>query len=169
MRLAVTASAAAMAAALFSVVNAAEPAALDQGAKVYQRCAACHLASGQGVPGAFPALAGRVADAASLDAGRDYLVMSVVVGVSGEIVVNGSRIHGFMPAQAGLSDADIAAVLNHAMTLKSDPATPAPKAKIFTAEEVAAIKARYPGANANAIHKIRDAAFVAPAATAEKK
>ena len=33
----------------------------------YQRCAACHLPTGEGIPGAFPPLKGRVAKIAASD------------------------------------------------------------------------------------------------------
>ena len=132
----------------------------DYGAHVYQRCAACHLPNGQGVPGAFPALAGRLAAAAATDGGRDYMVMAVSAGLMGEIDVDGKKIRGVMPAQAGLTDADIAAVLNYAVALKGADARP-PKvaAKAFTPEEVAAIRARFPNTNPNAVHAIRSSAF----------
>lgn len=131
----------------------AEGPSADHGARLYQRCAACHLPNGAGVPGAFPALAGRVNVAAANEAGRDYLVMVVAAGVMGEIYVDGSRLRGVMPAQAGMSDADIAAVLNYAATLKGQAA------KAFTAEEVAAIRARHQGANPTSVHAIRSGVF----------
>ncbi|OFX00652.1 MAG: hypothetical protein A3E78_08250 [Alphaproteobacteria bacterium RIFCSPHIGHO2_12_FULL_63_12] len=136
----------------------AQGAPADHGAKIYQRCAACHLANGQGVPGAFPALAGRMSQAAATDAGRDYVVMAVVAGLMGEIEVDGKKIRGVMPAQAGLTDADIAAVLNHAVALQPAGAT-APKTRAFTAEEVAAVKARFDKATPSSIHAIRSGAF----------
>lgn len=136
----------------------------DHGAKVYQRCAACHLPNGQGVPGAFPALAGRTAAAAQTDAGRDYLVMTVVAGVMGEIEVDGKKIRGVMPAQAGLTDADVAAVLNHAIALQAAAVKVENAPRKFTADEVAAIKARFGKATPNSIHQIRAGAFATEAA-----
>lgn len=141
----------------------------DHGAHVYQRCAACHLPNGKGVPGAFPALAGRLAGAASTDGGRDYLVMAVTAGLMGEIDVDGKKIRGVMPAQAGLADADIAAVLNYAVALKGGEDAPAQKiARAFTPEEVAAIRARFPNPNPNAVHAIRGGAFPPPDGAVEK-
>ncbi len=136
----------------------AQGAPADHGAKIYQRCAACHLPNGQGVPGAFPALAGRVSRAAATDAGRDYVVMAVVAGLMGEIDVDGKKIRGVMPAQAGLTDADVAAALNHAAALQPTGAA-APRPRAFTAEEVAAIKARFGKATPISIHAIRAGAF----------
>ena len=151
------------AAFLMSPVAAQAQATADHGAKIYQRCAACHLPNGQGVPGAFPMLAGRVSGAAANDAGRDYLVMSVVTGLMGEIEVDGKTIRGVMPAQAGLADADVAAVLNYTMTLPPAAGGNATKAKAFTAEEVAAIKAKFEKPTPNSIHSIREGAFPPPA------
>lgn len=133
------------------------PPATSEGAKVYQRCAACHLANGKGVPGSFPALAGRLGPAAVSEAGRAYLVMTVAAGAAGEIDVDGTKIRGFMPAQAGLSDADIAAVLNYVLTFDGAKAPTA-----FTAEEVAKVKATVGKADPNAVHAMRAAAFAAP-------
>lgn len=155
---------AALSMASFAAHAEAPPAA--QGAKIYQRCAACHLPNGQGVPGAFPALAGRSVEAAATDAGRDYLVMTIVAGVMGEIEVDGRKIRGVMPAQAGLTDADVAAVLNHTMALPSPAAKEKKPSRPFTAEEVAAIKARFGKATPSSVHAIRSGAF-APAATAK--
>lgn len=152
------APAVAVALGLTPVAAFAQTAPADHGAKVYQRCAACHLPNGQGVPGAFPPLAGRVSKAAATDAGRDYLVMAVVAGLMGEIEVDGKKIRGVMPAQAGLADADIAAALNHAMALPATGAAGKP-ARQFTAAEVAAIKARFGNATPNSIHAIRSGAF----------
>lgn len=149
--------------ALAPVAALAQGAPADHGAKIYQRCAACHLPNGQGVPGAFPALAGRVSQAAVTDAGRDYVVMAVVAGLMGEIDVDGKKIRGVMPAQAGLTDADIAAALNHAAALQP-PGAAAPKSRAFTAVEVAAIKARFAKATPSSIHAIRSGAFPSPAA-----
>lgn len=39
------------------------------GAKLYAQCAGCHQANGQGLPGAFPPLAGHVAEILSKQGG----------------------------------------------------------------------------------------------------
>lgn len=146
------------------VASAQGAPAADHGAKIYQRCAACHLPNGQGIPGAFPPLAGRLAGAAAIEAGRDYLVMAVAKGLMGEIEVDGRKIRGVMPAQAGLTDADIAAVLNYAIALKGADAAAPPAPRAFTAEEVASITARFATATPNSVHAIREDAFAAPLA-----
>lgn len=87
--------------------------AASDGAALYKRCAACHLPTGAGVPGAFPPLTADFAVLANKPDGRRYLALAVLRGVSGLITVGGKTYRGVMPAQAGMTDADIAAVLNH--------------------------------------------------------
>ncbi|MDF1522258.1 MAG: c-type cytochrome [Trueperaceae bacterium] len=116
--------------------GAAEDVAADgtvDGAAVYaSNCASCHGASGAGIAGAFPPLAGHVPDLLARDGGRTYLVNALLYGLQGAIVVDGTNYNGVMPAWGNLSDAQIAAVLNHVTTLdgSDDPA--------FAAEEIAA-------------------------------
>ncbi len=133
----------------------ASPALAEEGASAWKRCAACHLADGKGVPGAFPRLAGRLHDASASDAGRAYLILAVTAGVMGPIDVDGKTIRGVMPAQAGLADADVAAVLNYAASLRGPDGKRAQPIKPFTAEEVAAAKTAHPGVSANAVHASR--------------
>jgi len=155
--------------ALFAISSSAafaDDAGIADGAKVYQRCAACHLPNGAGVPGAFPQLAGRVSTIASTDAGRDYLVMAISAGLIGALDVEGVKYRGIMPAQAGLSDAEIASALNYVVYLKpanarADEASDK-KPQTFTAEEVAAIRARFPGANPQLAHGLRENAVKQP-------
>lgn len=99
--------------------------ATAQGAQIgkdmYQRCAACHLPNGAGVPGAFPALRKNVIQLASNDAGRDYLTYVVRKGISGAIEVDGATYRGVMPAvTADLTDDAVAALLNY-MVLQVAP------------------------------------------------
>lgn len=108
-------------------------ATAQDGATIYKRCAACHLADGSGVPGAFPPLKTDVRSLAATAAGRRYLALVVIRGVSGPITVAGKVYRGTMPAQAGLNDAQVAAVLNHV--------TRGGSAKTFTAGEIAGYRA----------------------------
>jgi hypothetical protein len=64
-----------------------------------------------------------------------------------------------MPAQAGLTDGDIAAVLNYAMTLPAADAKASPETKPITAAEVAAIKTKHGKVSANAVHAARSGVF----------
>ncbi|HRN17467.1 MAG: cytochrome C oxidase subunit IV family protein [Trueperaceae bacterium] len=84
-------------------------------------CMACHQASGEGIPGAFPPLAGHSDDIYALDGGRQYLLDTVLFGLQGPITVNGAPYNGVMPAWGHLADGDIADALNHALTAWSDP------------------------------------------------
>ncbi len=144
-----------MRAAILAGLLVSAPAAADEGGAAWKRCAACHLASGQGVPGAFPRLAGRLSGAAASEAGRAYLILTVTAGVIGPVHVDGKTIRGIMPAQAGLTDADVAAVLNYAAALPGADGKALKPIKPFTAAEVAAVKAAHPGVNPNAVHAAR--------------
>jgi mono/diheme cytochrome c family protein len=86
------------------------------GETTYTNCAGCHGANGQGVPGAFPPLAGHAQDLYSAEGGREYLVNVLLYGLQGEITVDGATYNGVMPAWAHLSDEQIAAVINHVVT-----------------------------------------------------
>ncbi|SEH13897.1 Cytochrome C oxidase, cbb3-type, subunit III [Sphingopyxis sp. YR583] len=112
-----------------AALGAQAPATAQDGATIYKRCAACHLADGAGVPGAFPPLKADVRALAATAAGRRYLALVVIRGVSGPITVAGKVYRGTMPAQAGLNDTQVAAVLNHVVRGSN--------AKAFTAKEIA--------------------------------
>lgn len=117
----------------------------ERGAALYKRCAACHLPSGAGVPGAYPPLTGHLGAVAATPAGRDYLIMAVASGLMGEITVNGTTYRGVMPGQgAAFNDDDLATVLNHVLTSFNGGQLPADWAPLTTAE-VAAARARHQG------------------------
>lgn len=83
--------------------------AVDGKAEFERQCAACHQAEGQGVPGAFPPLAGNP------DLFRDRLfpVKVILNGLSGTLTVKGEKYSGVMPPFDHLADAEIAAVVNY--------------------------------------------------------
>ena len=86
-------------------------ASAADGATIFAaRCAACHQATGAGLPGVFPPLAG-----SNWVNGRDTTVIQIVLhGIQGSLTVNGVTYNGAMPTfGAQLSDAEIAAVLTH--------------------------------------------------------
>jgi len=87
----------------------APAAAVDGKAEFERQCSACHQAEGQGVPGAFPPLAGNP------DLFRDRLfpVRVILKGLQGAITVKGERYSGVMPPFDHLADAEIAAVVNY--------------------------------------------------------
>jgi len=113
-------------------VVADAPGVVDGAAVYAANCASCHGPAGAGITGAFPPLAGHVAEIAALRGGRAYLIDSLLYGLMGQIVVAGVPYNGIMPGWTHLSDADLAAVLDHIVGLDGPPADP------FTADEVAA-------------------------------
>jgi mono/diheme cytochrome c family protein len=90
----------------------AQPAmpAVDGGQIYTARCVSCHQASGAGLPGVFPPLAG----SEWVNGDPKTLARIPLLGVNGSITVAGKSYNGAMPAfGAVLSDAEIAAVLSH--------------------------------------------------------
>lgn len=136
--------------ALAGLAASGPVARADDGATVYKRCAACHLADGAGVPGAFPSLKVDAKALAATPAGRPYLALVVIRGVSGPLTVAGKAYRGTMPAQAGLNDAQVAAVLNHVVKGSS--------ARAFTPREVAGYRAGGSALNGAAVARLRPGA-----------
>lgn len=102
------------------------------GAAIYaSRCAACHQATGAGLPGAFPPLAG-----SEWVQGRDTTLARIVLhGVNGSLTVKGGTYNGVMPAfKEQLHDAELAALLSHIRGQWGNQAT------AITAEVVAAVR-----------------------------
>ena len=111
---------------------AAAPGAVVDGAAVYAaRCAACHQATGAGLPGVFPPLAG-----SDWVAGKEATLAAIVLhGINGPLTVNGNPFNGAMPAFAAqLQDAEVAAVLSHVRSQWGNTGAP------VTAEAVAAVR-----------------------------
>ncbi|GAB1460623.1 hypothetical protein MASR2M50_23970 [Thauera sp.] len=108
-------------------------AKVDGGAIFNSMCAACHQATGLGLPGVFPPLAG-----SEWVLGKpDTLAAILLHGVSGPLEVKGTVYQGVMPVFGGsLSDAEIAAVLTHIRSSWGNAAAP------IDAEAVAAARAR---------------------------
>jgi mono/diheme cytochrome c family protein len=77
-----------------------------------QNCSACHGAGGAGVPGAFPPLAG---DPVVTAADPAMHVKVVLHGLKG-VPIKGTTYSSQMPAFTQLSDADIAAIIDHERT-----------------------------------------------------
>lgn len=140
----------AFAATMAAPMEAAGSPAPD-GAKVYARCAACHTANGAGVPGAYPPLGEGFRTQAATPAGRRYLALAVIKGLMGPIVVSGKNYNGAMPAQSGLDDAAVAAVLNH---VGARIAAAGPRFRLFTPAEVAAARASGEALNAAAVARL---------------
>ncbi len=92
-----------------AVAQSATPA-IDGGQIFAARCVACHQASGSGLPGVFPPLAG----SEWVNGDPKTVARIALLGVTGSITVEGKSYSGAMPPfGAMLSDAEIAAVLSH--------------------------------------------------------
>jgi len=86
--------------------------AMKKGATSYAVCGGCHQASGMGVPGQFPPLAG----SEIVLAGTERLARIGLHGLVGPVTVKGANYNtpGGMPPQgAAMSDSDIANVLTY--------------------------------------------------------
>jgi mono/diheme cytochrome c family protein len=107
--------------------------------KYVEVCQACHQATGQGMPGAFPPLVG----SEWLNGRADIPIAIVLKGLQGEITVKGTKYNGAMMAwEAVLNDADLAATLTYARSQWGNRGTP------VTAAQVKAIRTRFAGRTA---------------------
>ncbi len=96
---------------------------MTAGKIVFNNCAACHQADGMGLKGAFPPLA----KSDFLMADKKRAINTVLNGLQGKVVVNGTEYNGVMPA-LGLDDEDIANVvtfIRNSWGNKSDEVTTA--------------------------------------------
>lgn len=110
--------------------------AATSGAQVYaMTCAACHQASGAGLPSQFPPLASEY-----VTGDPNKLIHIVLRGLTGEVEVEGEMFKGEMPGWApALSDAQMAAVLTYIRSSFGN------KASAITAESVAKVRAATTG------------------------
>lgn len=108
---------------------AAAGGAVDGAAIFAAQCAACHQATGKGLPGVFPPL-----DGSEWVHGEPRILANILLhGITGEIEVEGTKFNGQMPAFAQLSDAELAGVASYirgAWSNKAEPLT----AELFAAE-----------------------------------
>ena len=108
-------------------------AAVPQGQ--YAVCQTCHQADGNGVPNAFPPLAG-----SEIATGPSEVPIAIVLhGMQGPLTVHGTTYNGQMAAWGQFSDDDIAATLTY---VRSSWGNAAPA---VTAVEVAAVRAATAG------------------------
>lgn len=83
---------------------------MKRGETVYAtNCANCHMAQGEGIPGAIPPLA--KSDYLMKDQRR--AIRQIIYGAKGEMTVNGVKYNNEMPGQNHLTDQEIADVLNY--------------------------------------------------------
>jgi mono/diheme cytochrome c family protein len=102
------------------------------GAQVYAgKCAACHQATGAGLPGVFPPLAG----SPWVTGSEARLVQILLHGIQGPIDVLGTTYNGLMPPWKMLSDAELSAVASYIRGAFGNQAAP------ITADLVAAERA----------------------------
>ncbi|MEY2935678.1 MAG: hypothetical protein RL033_6427 [Pseudomonadota bacterium] len=73
-------------------------------------CSACHQPEGQGIPFAFPPLAG----SQWLTGDAETPIRIVLLGMSGPVEVNGATFNLVMPPPPGLDDAKIADAISYA-------------------------------------------------------
>jgi mono/diheme cytochrome c family protein len=92
-------------------------------------CAACHQATGLGLPGVFPPLA----DSEWVKGDERILANILLHGISGELVVKGAKYAGAMPSFGQLGDAELAAIATYVRGEWSNGAAPV-SAERFAAE-----------------------------------
>jgi mono/diheme cytochrome c family protein len=125
------------------------------GAAVFaNRCAVCHGPQAAGIPGTFPSLHEQIVAFAKIPQGRDYLVMVVTTGLMGNLKVGGVNYNGVMPAQSGLGEAEVAAVLNY---LASDLSKNESGTAALSAADVTDARARHADKSAQATRALRPA------------
>jgi mono/diheme cytochrome c family protein len=98
-------------------------------------CGACHQATGEGLAGAFPPLAG--SEWVTGDA--ETPIRIVLAGLSGPISVKGQTFNSMMPPPPGLDDAKIAQILTYARSHFGN------KASVIDTAQVAAVRASLAG------------------------
>ncbi len=109
---------------------ASGPYAFDpaRGASLYAaNCAACHQATGLGLPGAFPPLKDNVA---VQDADPAKHIEVILKGLQGQVINGTSYPTAMPPFAAALNDADIADIANHERSSWGN------QGKLITAEQV---------------------------------
>jgi ubiquinol-cytochrome c reductase cytochrome b subunit len=112
----------------------AAAAASAQGATIYSNnCSACHGATGQGTPGAFPPLAGNPAVVA---ADPTTIIHIVVDGRTGPLEVGGTTYNGTMPAwKSQLKPGEIASVITYIRSTWGNHAGPVTPAQVEAEEK----------------------------------
>lgn len=103
-------------------------------------CAACHQATGLGVPGAFPPLA----KSAWVAGSEDRVIKAILAGLAGEIEVNGVKYNGNMPnIGAGLKDAQVANIATYVRQAWGNTAEPVMDTKVAEVRKAIGNRAQY--------------------------
>ncbi|MBU2979610.1 cytochrome c [Alteromonas sp. C1M14] len=125
------------------------------GEQVFTTCSACHLATGAGIPGAFPPLT-KLPDLYAKEGGKDYLISVVLQGLSGPIQSQGTGYNGFMQAfGSSLTDTEIAAVLAYVLTEIASPGLQ--QGSQITASDVSQIREKIANGQWKSSHELRSA------------
>lgn len=114
--------------------SAPATATASEGERLYATCVACHQTNGQGMPGAFPPLAG----SEWVTGSPDRLIAILVHGMQGPITVAGTEYNGVMlPYGVGveMSDGDLATLLTYVRSSWGNSAS------AISAADVARVKA----------------------------
>jgi nitrite reductase (NO-forming) len=107
------------------------------GASMYaSTCAACHQATGTGLPGAFPPLK---ADPVVLNPDPTEQIDTILHGAHGRTIGGTTYPSAMPPFGPALSDADIADIVNHERSSWGN------QGKLITADQVKAVRAKGPG------------------------
>ena len=115
-----------------AVVAGGAAAGAPNGAELFTRCAACHQATGLGVPGAYPPLVG----SEWLLNNPEVPIRIVLHGLQGDITVKNTKFNNAMtPFGDQLSDAEIAAIITYERSSWGNAASK------ITAEQVASVRA----------------------------
>ncbi len=119
-------------------------------------CMACHQATGEGIPGAFPPLAKNLPRYAAVEGGREYIINAILFGIVGEVEVLEQVYNSSMPAWGpSLSDEQVAAVLNHELHAWGNDEMLPEDFAVLTPEEVAA--QREVEKTQEEVHELREA------------
>ncbi|MDB5933974.1 MAG: cytochrome [Massilia sp.] len=114
--------------------GAASAQALDGKALFARNCAACHMANGRGIPGAFPALAANL----------------FVQGPAPEVATVLLKGRGGMPDFSGsLGDGDIALVLSYVRASWGNQAAPLQEAEVAALRETLQLPKAHGGVRGN--------------------
>jgi len=116
-------------AAAYDAAHAVPPAAsAPDGRQIFSTtCASCHQASGEGVEGTYPPLAG----SEWVTGSEERVVRILLHGLSGPVDVAGETYSGAMPAWGGaLNDAQIAAVTTYVRGSWGNKAAPIAQATV---------------------------------------
>ena len=104
-----------------------KPANYEAGKKVYnQNCLSCHMADGSGVPGLNPPLI----KTQWVLGDKKKLINIVLKGFNDPITIDGEDYANPMPAQAYLTDQQIADVLTYVRNSFGNKATPVTAAEV---------------------------------------